>query len=51
MGVEAEALKAKLDGVKAQELENLRACDRACGVRIVGVLSIYRGVGVSAVFF
>ena len=39
MGVEAEALKSKLGGVKAQELGNLRACGAACGGRIVRVVS------------
>ena len=50
MGVEAKALKANLGGMKAQELGYLRACDTACGVRGVGVVSIYQGVRVGAVF-
>ena len=49
MVVEAKAFKSELEGVKAQELDNLRACDTSCGGRRVGVLSTDRGVGVGAV--
>ena len=50
MGVEDEALKYEFGDVKAQDLDDLRACDAECGVGIVGVVSIDQGFGVSAGF-
>ena len=50
MGVEAEALKANIGCVKAQDIDDLGACDAACGGGKVGVVSTYQGVGVGTVF-
>ena len=37
--------------MKAQELDNIVACDASCGRGRVGVLSIYWGVTVGTFFF
>ena len=50
MVVEAKTLKAEIGGVKAQELEDLGACDTACDGRRVGVVRADQEVGVGAIF-
>ena len=49
MGVETEALKSGPGLVKAQEFDNLGACEAACGGGRFGLVIIYHIVEVSAV--
>ena len=51
MGVESGAFQADLGDAKAQDIDNMRVCDTACGERRVGVVSIDQGFGVSTVFW